>query len=224
VPAALCLLAALALPAWAARPLNTDDANIVDEKACQLESWVRSSRDGHEQWALAGCNPLGGAEFSLGGSRLHADTAHARATLAQVKLQLHPLAGHGWGLALAAGTQSLRGAAGRERDDYLNLPWTVALGADRYLHLNAGWVRHRALHVARASWGAGGEWPLDGALIALGEAYGERGAPTRYQLGLRLWLLPQRMQLDATYGNTLHGRGGRWFSVGLRLLSPPFLP
>ena len=30
--------------AHAARPMLTDDARIVDPKACQLESWVRDSK------------------------------------------------------------------------------------------------------------------------------------------------------------------------------------
>jgi len=37
--------------------------------------------------------------------------------------------------------------------------------------------------------------------------------------------VPNRVQLDATYGNRNGGETGeRWFSIGLRLLSVPFLP
>jgi len=37
--------------------------------------------------------------------------------------------------------------------------------------------------------------------------------------------VPDRVQLDATYGNRNGGgTGERWFSIGLRLLSVPFLP
>jgi hypothetical protein len=37
--------------------------------------------------------------------------------------------------------------------------------------------------------------------------------------------VPDRVQVDTTYGDRV-GAGGmeRWMSVGLRLLSPPFLP
>ena len=50
VPAALALTLALTfvlrLPtAHAARPLITDDARLVDAKACQVESWVRTNKD-----------------------------------------------------------------------------------------------------------------------------------------------------------------------------------
>ena len=52
----------------------------------------------------------------------------------------------------------------------------------------------------------------------------EAGRPF-YQTGLRFWVIPARMQIDVTYGNRL-GRsdGNRWFTLGVRLLTPPFLP
>jgi hypothetical protein len=41
------LLAALLLSpaAEAARPMITDDARIVDERSCQVESWLRREKD-----------------------------------------------------------------------------------------------------------------------------------------------------------------------------------
>ena len=46
-----------------------------------------------------------------------------------------------------------------------------------------------------------------------------------YQVGVRYWVVPERVQVDTTFGNRL-GAGGqeRWISIGLRLLSPTFLP
>ena len=41
---------------YAARPMLTDDARIVDPKACQLESWIRDSKHITEYWALPSCN------------------------------------------------------------------------------------------------------------------------------------------------------------------------
>ena len=60
----------------------------------------------------------------------------------------------------------------------------------------------------------------------LAEKFGEQGQPTKYQVGFRVWLIPQRVQLDTTYGNNLAGGDSntRWVTIGLRLLTPPFLP
>ncbi len=50
--AAAALVAGLAaVPAFAGRPLTTDDAAIVEDKGCQLETWVDRSRDATIGWA-----------------------------------------------------------------------------------------------------------------------------------------------------------------------------
>ena len=49
-----------------------------------------------------------------------------------------------------------------------------------------------------------------------GESYGERHARPARQLGLRTWLRPQRLQLDATLGHEpFDGRGETFATIGL---------
>jgi hypothetical protein len=44
-------------------------------------------------------------------------------------------------------------------------------------------------------------------------------------LGTRWWVITDRVQIDATVGNRLGtANGERWFSIGLRLLSPRWMP
>jgi hypothetical protein len=57
--------------AQAARPMVTDDACIVDAKACQLESRVKSNHGSAEYWAQPACNFTGNLEVTLGGARFH---------------------------------------------------------------------------------------------------------------------------------------------------------
>ena len=40
-----------AVPAFTGRPLTTDDAAIVEDKACLLETWGDRSRDATIGWA-----------------------------------------------------------------------------------------------------------------------------------------------------------------------------
>jgi len=54
----LLLMAAVGSTAHAARPLNTDDANVVDPQSCQDESWVKKSKTSIERWIVPGCNFL----------------------------------------------------------------------------------------------------------------------------------------------------------------------
>jgi hypothetical protein len=51
----------------------------------------------------------------------------------------------------------------------------------------------------------------------------EPGKPF-YQVGLRYWLVKDRVQMDATYGDRFGSQGSHWVSIGLRLLTPAFLP
>ena len=227
------LLTALAVlcmaQAHAARPMNTDDANIVDEKACQLESWVKTTHTSLERWAIPGCNFGGEVEWSVGGNAQTDDgLGKTQFWVAQAKKRWVPVGENTIGISTTLGSMVTRPAFGgkpEDKDYYLNVPVTVPLGHDRFVHLNAGWVNHQTLGVSRPTWGVGGELPLTPRVIAIAEAYGESEFGTRYQVGLRVWAVPQRVQVDTTYGNQLgQPEHLRWFTVGLRLLSPAFLP
>ena len=67
----LALTALLSLNAHAARPMITDDARIVDAKACQVESWVKGNKSSTEYWAIPACNFTGNLEVSIGGSAIN---------------------------------------------------------------------------------------------------------------------------------------------------------
>ena len=223
------LVALCASQAQAARPMNTDDANIVDDKACQLESWVKSTHTSLERWAIPGCNLGGEVEWSVGGNAQTDDgLGKTQFWVAQAKKRWVPVGEDTVGISTTLGTMVTRPALGNKPEDkdyYLNVPVTVPLGQDRLVHLNAGWVNHQTLGVNRPTWGVGGELPLTAKVIAIAETYGEAAMGTRYQLGLRMWVVPQRVQIDTTYGNRIgQPEHERWFTVGLRLLSPAFLP
>ena len=56
------------------------------------------------------------------------------------------------------------------------------------------------------------------------ETYGDNHHRHSYQGGVRVWIVPNRVQVDATVGTQAGDYGGsRWISIGMRLLSPPFL-
>ncbi len=223
------LVALCASQAQAARPMNTDDANIVDDKACQLESWVKTTHTSLERWAIPGCNLGGEVEWAVGGNAQTDDgLGKTQFWVAQAKKRWVPVGEDTVGISTTLGTMVTRPALGNKPEDkdyYLNVPVTVPLGQDRFVHLNAGWVNHQTLGVNRPTWGVGGELPLTAKVIAIAETYGEAAIGTRYQVGLRMWLVPQRVQIDTTYGNRIgQPEHERWFTVGLRLLSPAFLP
>jgi hypothetical protein len=229
--AAICFVWCAVFPAasHAARPMNTDDANVVDPKACQVETWVRRDRSSTEQWAIPGCNFWGDIEWSLGGQQRSEDTPWTSGLLlGQAKKRWMSLADGDWGLSTTLGfvnTQPTAVFNAPQRDVYVNAPITRALGQDRFVHLNLGWVQHGRDNSARATWGLGGEWPLRPNWIAIAEVYAENTMPSQYQVGLRFWVKPQRIQIDTTYGNVVGtAQDQSWITIGLRLLTPAFLP
>jgi hypothetical protein len=215
--------------AHAARPMNTDDANIVDEKSCQLEAWVKTTRTSLERWAMPGCNVGGDLELTVGGNaQTEEAVGKTQFWVGQVKKRWVPVGENSVGISTTVGTMATRPATAdrsNDKDYYLNVPVTVPLGEDRFVHFNAGWVQHQSLGVSRPTWGVGGELPLTASVIGIAESYGEAAMGTRYQVGLRIWVVPQRVQIDTTYGNRVgQPEHERWFTLGLRLLSPAFLP
>lgn len=225
--AGLLLAASMSPPAFAARPMITDDARIVDAQSCQVESWLRRNRaHSTELWALPGCNPGGDVELTLGGGwlRSEGETVNTDRVL-QGKTLWRTLDGDSawaWGTALGA----VQHPHGEDTDLYAYVPLTVKLVGERlFLHANLGLRRDRALRDTVTTSGLALEGQWSPRVWLVGESFvQDRGRPL-FQLGVRFWVVPDRVQVDTTYGDRV-GAGGaeRWVSIGLRLLSPPFLP
>lgn len=222
----LCL-ALHASHAFAARPLNTDDANVVDPQSCQDESWIKQSKSNIERWIVPGCNFFGDTEISVGANfQSNTGLPSSRFHLMQAKKRWRVLEPGDWGISTTLGTLKQSGLASSEttHDLYLNVPITWSLGQDRFAHLNVGWVKHQAQGYGAKTWGMAIEQPFNQRVVGILETYGEEKQNTKYQVGLRFWIIPQRVQIDTTVGNvwsSASNSGQRWMSVGLRLLSPP---
>lgn len=224
----LCAVLLLAqTAAHAARPMITDDARTVDAKACQVEAWSRTNRGSRELWALPACNFTGNLELTLGGAVTREGGGSSTSDVVlQGKTLLKPLEtnGYGVGLAIGYGAHPADYNGRNLGDPYFYVPASFSFADDRVvLHLNGG-ARHVRAEQTRATWGIGSETLITPRVFLIAETFGESRNNASYQAGLRLWLVPNRVQIDATYGNQYGDKpGARWFSVGLRLLSPPFL-
>lgn len=228
---ALTALAALTpgLAAHAARPMITDDARIVDAKSCQIESWVRRNRGNTEQWALPGCNFTGNLELTIGGARTreNGDT-QASDVVIQGKTLFRTLEPNGWSIGLAAGHVAHPDdpTRGRVGDLYAYVPASFSLRDDRLIvHTNVGALRDSVARRNFVTVGLGAEQQLTDRMWLVAEGFRQTDGAPFFQLGVRFWIVPNRVQVDTTYGDRFGARGSeRWFSIGLRLLSPAFLP
>jgi hypothetical protein len=217
--------------AYAARPMITDDARIVDAKACQVESWVKDNKGSTEYWAIPACNFTGNLEVSLGGSRVHDNTfgTQTQSMVVQGKTLFKTLEPNGWGIGLAFGN-SFQPVSNTDRhlssSPYAYIPASFSFRDDRFvLHTNVGWLHDKPNNRDRATWGIGSETQLTDRTWLIAETFDQSAGRPFFQIGVRHWLVPNHVQIDTTYGNRLgSGSEERWFSIGLRLLSLPFLP
>lgn len=218
----LPLMIALANPALAARPMITDDARLTDAGACQVETWVHTHREQREFWALPACNPGGNFELTFGGALAYADgRKQSGAMLVQGKTLFKPLETNGWGIGLAAGYATQPGSE-QSGSPYFYIPLSFSLADDQLvIHTNLGNLRESETQKNRLTWGVGGELQTTERLYVIAESYGQDQGNAFFQTGLRYWLMPGHIQVDTTYGSRfgqIHQE--RWFSIGLRLITP----
>lgn len=212
--------------AQAARPFVTDDARVVDEGGCQVETFLKQQRAFHERefWFLPAHNPFGRVELTLGGMWVNgAPQGNSRSLIAQAKTLLKPLETNGSGYALTVGVVHLSpsGPESGETNPFVNGIGSFSVADDAVvIHTNLGARRDGGANTTttRATWGAGAEIRLTARLFGIAEAYGERGEkPTRHA-GLRIWAVPHHVQIDTTVGVERTSPERRFFTVGLRLL------
>jgi hypothetical protein len=210
----------------AARPMITDDARIVDDKSCQIEAWVKANHDSEEYWAMPSCNFTGNLELAVGGAvtRQNGDSKTTDLVL-QGKTLFKTLEPNGWSWGLVAGITSHPDLSRKFPGDlYAYVPASFSFRNDVVVvHTNLGWAHTKADHHDAMTWGAGAEVQMLPSTWLIGETYGENQGKPYVQVGVRHWLVPNRVQIDTTYGNRIDG-GESWISIGLRLLSPAFLP
>lgn len=205
----------------------TDDARTVDAKACQVESWMRSNQGSREYWALPACNFTGDLELTLGGGRIKdAEGFRTASIVLQGKTLFKSMNTGGWGIGLVAGAvrrpEDHRGVS----EIYAYVPASFSFASDKiFVHTNVGVLRDRLDASTRGTLGLGTEAQLNERTWLIAESFRQAEGRPFFQVGVRCWIVPNHVQIDATAGNRFGSRTDeRWFSIGLRLLSPAFLP
>ena len=213
---------------YAARPMLTDDARIVDPKSCQLESWIRDSKHITEYWALPACNVSENLEVTIGGS-LEGESGHSSFAneLYQMKSIIQPIAINqtGYSIVLGNGRDPKRTMNKVIQDWYLNVPISYPYNDRLVIHTNLGVTHLTDEKTEKMNWGLSSEYNYNEHIDLISEVFNQSSNSTYFQFGLRYWLIKNRAQIDTTYMNSFNHIGeDQSFSIGLRLLSLPFLP
>jgi hypothetical protein len=215
-------------PSYAARPMLTDDARIVDPKACQLESWIRDSKHVTEYWALPACNVTDNLELTIGGS-LEGERGHSSfaSELYQIKSIIQPIAANqtGYSFVLGNGRDPKRTMNKVIQDWFFNVPISYPYDDRLVIHTNLGITHLTDEKTEKINWGLSSEYNYNERVDLISEVFNQSSNSTYFQFGLRYWLIKNRAQIDTTYMNSFNHIGeDQSFSIGLRLLSLPFLP
>jgi hypothetical protein len=224
--AAAVLVAVATTAVHAGRPLTTEDAAVVQDQACQLESWIDRSRAGTQAWAVPACNFGGGIEWQAGFARTRADgrsmfsSAYAQAK----KVLREPEAGSfGVGVVAGATRSPLRATHRGYEDPYAIGIVTVPMGAT-LVHVNAGWSRDRERRDDSLTWGLAAEHAVTERWSAVAEAFGDHRTRPIYRAGARV-AAAKGLDFDLTVVTRAGGtRADRYLSAGFTWQGAPFLP
>ncbi len=223
---AAALLLALAGPAaHAGRPLQTEDAGVLDPGACELEAVLERAAAGparaRAQGLGVGCGVVTGLQLgvSVGEARAEGERARAAGLGGKWHLagnddgpQLTLTAAAAWARAPGSGWQ--RAGAG------IGLVASVPVpGSTVHLGLDHG--RDRLAGRDTTSWGLA--WESDArplgplAWAPMAEVVGDDRDGAAFNLGLRLTVLAERLWLDASWGRRFSGERDRVATLGLKL-------
>ena len=100
---------------------------------------------------------------------------------------------------------------------FVGAPGSALLGASSILHANVGCQRNRVLSRTPHTWELSAEIVFSPLLSGIIETYGQEAKRPSRQIGLRFWVVPDRLQVDGTLGSQSGGSRG-WTSLGIRAL------
>ena len=216
--------------AYAARPMITDDARLVDPKSCELETWVQENKGSTEYWAAPACNFTGNLELSVS-EAIGKDNNNTEITdiVYQAKTLIKELKTNGWGVGVAFGNErhpQINAESNMIGNLYAYVPASFSfLDDDLVVHINLGAEHSKDEKRTHLTWGLGSEIRLTNQTFLIGEVFGQNNGNPFFQLGIAYWVVPDHVQFDTTYGNRMNDTSEeQWFTIGLRLLSNPIFP
>jgi hypothetical protein len=210
------------LPAWAGRPLSTEDAGTNSQAQCQVEAWVDSASDGRQTHIAPACGLIDGLELGLEWVKATPSDELSQGRSGALKWAPEWLEWHGWrfGAKVSAGQE-------KAPDDKWRNASLAALGIASYtlspeltVHVNMGRARDRLAGVTATTYGTALVWTPHERWLVFGEVTGDNKTPAVQTIGLRWWMLPEQLGLDVTTSRTnatpdsaAWGLGLGWYGI-----------
>lgn len=222
---AAAVLLLLAHAAQAGRPLQSEDAGVLERGSCELETALArlDPRRGESRqdagYAQIACGAGGQTQLALAPG-LERDDGRTTTLSATGKTALRPLTDQQTGVVLAYG---LIGSQPRDRGlrltgSTVRLVVTVPRGP-WLLHANLGMLRDHDSRRDSTLWTLAAERTALGAFDLMAEVFGDdRDRAPWLNAGARWRAIDERLSLDASYGVQANGARARIATVGVKLL------
>lgn len=217
-PLLACLAAMTAGHAHAGRPLLTDDAGVNSQGQCQLEAWVDSASDARSHHLAPACGLIDGLELGFELIRVSPSEDQPQARGIGLKWAPDWATWQGWRFGLKAGTGSEKASDGHQwHQSIVGFSAIASLPLDEQwtLHLNLGRERNKLDQISANNYGVALAWAPHAHWVVFAEMVGHSNTPATQAVGLRWWLLPDQLGLDATTSRSNATPNGRAWGVGL---------
>lgn len=223
---------ALAASAQAGRPLQTEDAGVLEPRSCEVEgATLRTRAEGvtaRDTGLALACGIGLSSQAGLATSRSKVPDERGRAVELFGKTNLWRGKGHGhdddapaltlaWALGMARTDGAAEGWQQANRE--LNLVYSAPAGPGS-VHLNLGHARDQASRLRSTTWGAAYEHEgVDAAGVKwqpMAELFGDDRDGAWWNLALRATVVPERLFLDVSYGRQFARERARLVTAGFK--------
>lgn len=215
------LLLSVVPPVSAGRPFATEDAGVLEVRACELESFVsRQTARGaaHETGASfqGACGVGLNTQLGLGLARSKAAGESSSAVQLAGKSFVQEQTDDQAGFTLAYQFAASKTPGGRFQRESSNLgavasvPWRSAL-----LHANLGWSRSFPSRQDSTTWAVAFEQPGTGGVDVGVEAFGDDRSAAWLGLGLR-WAPVENVFVDASFATQADSARARVVTLGMK--------
>ena len=209
----------------AGRPLQTEDAGILEAKTCEVEgvsarTRVASASSVRDSALQLGCGVGFNSQVALAASHSSDGTDRERSLHLGGKTQVWSVGGDdGIALTLAWGVAGARAAAGGWKTAGMEARAVVSVPAGPLTwHLNLGHERDTRARSSSTIWGLALEHEGFGALAPMAELFGNDREASWWNLGLRYTIAKDKTYLDMSYGRQMRSGTSSLLTVGFKLV------
>lgn len=202
------------------RPLQTEDAGVLDPGACQLQSaFARVGEGGMYErggYAQFGCGISKGTQVQLAAGQSRSGGSRVDSLVFTGKTAVIALTDDRPGLSIAYSIQGAQSAAQSMRFTQATIKAVYSEPVGAWLvHGNIGWARDLEGRRDSMLWNVAVERPALRAFDWVAELYGDDRVPAWAGTGGRWWLVDKRIWVDASYALQLGATRSRLLTVGI---------